>query len=183
MSNPKFRRSVATVPVLAALVALGLAACGSDAPSITGPSLGAPADAGVTVVVDASLDHVEPGGRRVIDFTLPSAGALAVTLRWSDPNNSVTALLTAADCPEAREASVYCSGLRSVEREDREGKEGREGRIGVIDDGSARGSYRLLVDNEGPGTESIHVTGVLTHPGQAPPAPTPYPTSSPYYPR
>jgi hypothetical protein len=172
MLKPKSQMSGTAVAVLAALVALGLAACGSDAPSIAGPSAGAPATADATIVLSAAFDDVEAGGQRVIAFNLPFAGALALTVRWNDPDNSVTALLTGADCPDPREAATHCPGLRSVARE------GREGREGVIDDQSAGGAYRLLLENEGPGKESIRVTAVLTH-SRGAGVPTPYPTSGP----
>jgi hypothetical protein len=195
MLNLKSRISDATVAVLAAVVVLSLAAC--DAPSITGPSAGATAAAETTVILSADLLDVEAGGQRTLNFNLPHAGALALTVHWTDSNNSVTAVLTGADCPAA-DATAHCQGQRSVERERREGREGREGREdreGAIDQPSASGAYHLLLQNEGPGTESIHVTGVLTssHPTPTPttyptiyPTPYPYPTPDPYqtnYPR
>jgi hypothetical protein len=164
MLNPKPRFSDATVAVLAALAVLSLAACGGDAPSITGPSV----DAEATVILSATLDDVGAGTQRVLNVNLPHAGALVLTVRWTDQNNTVSAVLTGASCPAFPDAA-HCQGLRSVEREAREGREG------VIDQPRASGAYLLLLHNEGPGTESIHVTGVLTSP-----TPTPYPTPNPY---
>ena len=174
MLNPKPRFSDATVAVLAALAVLSLAACSGDAPSITGPS----ADAEATVILSATFDDVGAGTQRVLNVNLPHAGALVLTVSWTDQNNSVSAVLTGASCPAFPDAA-HCQGLRSVERGWREGREGRQGREGVIDEPSASGAYQLLLHNEGPGTESIHVTGVLTSPHRAP-TPTPYPTPSPY---
>lgn len=170
MLNRKSRMSDAAVAVLAALIAVSLAACGV---STTGPSAGLAADAPATVILSAALDGVEVGGQRVVNFSLPHSGTLALTVRWNDQNNSVIAVLTGAGCPNFHGASADCQVRRSFERQ------GKEGREGVIDYPGASGAYRLLVENEGPGVESIRVTAELISPRTTPVLPTPYPTSHP----
>ena len=49
----------------------------------------------------------------------------------------------------------------------------------MIDYPGAGGAYHLVLENEGPGVESIQVTATLTSPYAAPVRPTPYPTSHP----
>lgn len=175
----KSRIADVAVAVLAALVAVSLAAC--NGLSTTGPTPGVADDAASTVILSADLADVEVGGQRVIDFTVPRTGTLAVTLRWDDQNNTVSAVLTGAGCSKVSGYAPVCQVRRSVERER------REGRVGEIDHPDARGAYQLLVTNEGPGVESIHVTADLTVPYAAPvvpaPYPTPYPTSHPPDPR
>ena len=171
MSNRKPRNSYAGAAVLAALIAVSLAACGATAPSPTGPGAGAAGDSG-TVILSQAFEDVEPGGQRVIDFNVPGTATLALTVRWNDQGNSVIAVLTGAGCPDHRGAAADCQVRRSVERQ------GREGREGVINYAGAFGAYHLLLENEGPGAESIRVT-VLTSPSAAPVPPTPYPTDPP----
>ena len=163
---------VALAVALAALSAVGLAACGGNALSTTGPSAYA-ADVESTVIVSAAFDDVEVGGQRVVDFTLPRAGNLALRVNWNDQNNSVIAVLTGADCIYSHAAAAGCQERRAVERQ------GKEGREGVIDYSGRGGAYRLTVENEGPGAESIRVTAVLVSSPVAPDLPTPYPTSHP----
>ena len=171
MLNRNSRIADEAVAVLTALLAVSLAACGGAALSTTGPSSGFGDDA--TVILSAALDNVEAGGQRVLDFNLPRTGTLALTVRWTDSNNSVIAVLTGAGCPTFREAAADCQVRRSVERQ------GREGREGVIDYPGAGGAYHLVLENEGPGVESIQVTAALTSSGAPPVRPTPYPTSHP----
>jgi len=173
MLNGKSRRSDAAVAVLAALIAVSLAACSGKALSTTGPSAGFAGDAPSTVILSASLDNVEVGGQRVLDFSLPYTGTLTLTVRENDQSNSVVALLTGAGCPRVSGYAPVCEVRRSVERQ------GKEGREGVIDYPGASGAYRLLVENEGPGVDSIQVTAALSSPPAIPVLPTPYPTSNP----
>jgi len=170
--NRKSRTSRAAVAVLAALMAIVLIGCSGSGPSTTGPSAVAPGSAS-TVVLSRTLEEVEPGGQRVIDFSLPHRGTLALTVRWNDPTNSVIAVLTSTGCRDFRSAAADCPGRRSVEHE------GREGREQVIDDPDAAGGYQLLIENEGPGVESIRVSAELTTAFVAPPPPTPRPTGRP----
>jgi hypothetical protein len=170
--NRKSRTSRAAVAVLAALMAIVLIGCSDSGPSTTGPSAVAPGSAS-TVVLSRTLDEVEPGGQRVIDFSLPHRGTLALTVRWNDPTNSVTAVLTSTGCRNFRNADGECPARRSIERQ------GKEGREQVIDDPDAAGGYQLLVENEGPGVESIRVSAELTTAFVAPPPPTPNPTERP----
>lgn len=173
MLNRNSRMSDEAVAVLAALIAVSLAACSGTALSTTGPSAGIADDATPTVILSSALDNVEAGGQRVLDFSLPRTGTLALTVRWTDANNSVIAVLTGAGCPNFRGAAADCQVRRSVDRQ------GREGREGVIDYPGAAGAYRLVLQNEGPGVETIRVTVALTSPRAAPVPPTPYPTNHP----
>ena len=170
--NTTSRTSRAAVAVLAALMAVVLIGCSGRGPSATGPSAVAPGSTSM-VVLSRTLEDVEPGGQRVIDFSLPHRGTLALTVRWNDPTNSVIAVLTGTGCRNFRNADADCPARRSIERE------GREGREQVIDDPDAAGTYQLVLENQGPGLESIRVSAELTAPFVAPPAPTPYPTESP----
>lgn len=170
--NRKSRTSRAAVAVLTALMAIVLIGCSSSAPSIIGPSAVAPGSAS-TVVLSRTLEEVEPGGQRIIDFSLPHRGRLALTVRWNDPTNTVIAVLTSTACRDFRSAGADCPERRSVEHE------GREGREQVIDDPDAAGGYLLLIENEGPGVESIRVSAELTTVSVASPPPTPQPTAPP----
>ena len=177
MLNRNSRISDEAVAVLAALIAVSLAACSGTALSTTGPSAGVADDAAPFVIFSAALDDVEVGGQRVIDFSVPRTGTLALTMRWNDQNNSVIAVLTGAGCPNFRGAAADCQVRRSVDRQ------GREGREGVIDYPGAAGAYRLVLQNEGPGVDSIRLTVDLTPSYTAPVLPTPYPTNYPPDPR
>ena len=170
--NRKSRTSRAAVAVLTALMAIVLIGCSGSGPSTTGPSAVTPDSASV-VVLSRTLEEVEPGGQRIIDFSLPHRGTLVLTVRWNDPTNTVTAVLTSTACRDFRSAGAECPARRSVERE------GREGREQVIDDPDAAGGYLLLIENKGPGVESIRVSGELTTPFVASPSPTPHPTERP----
>jgi hypothetical protein len=159
-----------TVPAAAVLIAVGLAACGTE--PTTGPSAVEPASSATTVVVDQTFDAVEAGGQRMVDFTLPHRGSLALTVHWNDQTNSVVATLAGTGCFNFRNPTADCQVRRSIDRQ------GREGREGVIDYPNAGGAYQLVVENEGPGTESIRVTAELT--SYVPPTPaTPAPTAPP----
>jgi hypothetical protein len=159
-----------------ALVIAGLAACGCSASSPAAPS-GLATETSSVVVLDQSLEGLQPGDQRTVDFTLPHPGALVLTVRWSDPNNSVVAVLTGTGCRSLRLQDGDCQVRHSV---DRQGKEGREQ---FIDSPNAAGAYRLLVENEGPGVESIRVNAALTFEVAAPPAyPSPAPTPPPAHP-
>lgn len=164
------RKSDAVVAVLAVLTAVSLAACGGNA--LTGPNAVVGGTTSI-VILSAALDYVEVGGQRVINFNLPHPGTLALTVRWNDESNSVVAVLTGAACPNFYGASADCQVRRTYERQ------GKEGREGVIDYPGASGTYRLLVENEGPGVESIRVTAELISPSTTPILPTPYPTGHP----
>jgi hypothetical protein len=170
--NEKSRTSRAAVAVLAALMAIVLIGCSDSGPSTTGPSAVAPGSASM-VVLSQTIEEVEPGGQRIIDFSLPHRGTLALTVRWNDPLNTVIAVLTSTGCRDFRSAGADCPGRRSIEHE------GREGREQVIADPDAAGGYQLLVENEGPGVESIRVSAELTTVSVAPPSPTPQPTAPP----
>lgn len=170
--NTKSRTSRAAVAVLAALMAIVFIGCSGGGPSTAGPSAVAPGSASI-VVLSRTLDEVEPGGQRIIDFSLPHRGALALTVRWNDPTNTVIAVLTSTGCRDFRSAGADCPEQRSVEHE------GREGREQVIADPDAAGGYLLLIENQGPGMESIRVSAELTAVSAAPPPPTPAPTAPP----
>ena len=173
MSSTKSRMSRAAVAVLAALMAVVLVGCSDPGPSTTGPSALVPDSSTSMVVLSQTFEEVEAGSQRVVNFTLPRRGALALTVRWNDPNNSVVAVLTGTGCRNFRNADADCPARRSIERE------GREGREQVIDDPDAAGTYQLVLENQGPGLESIRVSAELTTPFVAPPPPTPYPTEPP----
>jgi hypothetical protein len=153
------------ITVLAVLIA-GLAACGCSGPSTTGPGA-VPTATATTVVLSRTLEDVEVGGQRVVDFSLPRRGALVLTVRWNDPANSVVAVLTSTACRSFRNPDGDCRVRRAVERQ------GKEGREQFIDSPDAAGAYQLLVANEGPGTESIRVSAELTSEVAAPAPPTP----------
>ncbi|HET6899518.1 MAG TPA: hypothetical protein VFK70_14280, partial [Vicinamibacteria bacterium] len=105
-----------------ALVIAGLAACGCSGPSATGPT-GLTTETSTVVVLDQSLEGLEPGDQRTVDFTLPHPGALVLTVRWNDPNNSVVAVLTGTGCRSLRNQDGDCQVRRSIERQGREGRE------------------------------------------------------------
>ncbi len=159
--------------VLAVLIA-ALVACGCSGPSTTGPGA-VPTETSTMVVLSDILDDVEAGGNRVVDFSLPRRGALALTVRWHDPNNSVVAVLVSTACRNFRNPDGECRERRS------EGRLSQEGREQFIDSPDAAGDYQLLLHNEGPGTESIRVSAELTSEvaAPAPPTPTPHPTGPP----
>ena len=161
------RRTAAVAVVIAAL-----AACGCSGPSTTGPSTLA-TETSTMVVLSQNFDDVEPGGQRIVDFTVPHRGALVVTVGWNDPANSVVAVLTGTGCRNLRNPDGDCSVRRSVERG---GKAGER----FIDSPDAAGAYQLLLENEGPGLESIRVNAQLTSEFAAPPTyPSPAPTQPP----
>jgi hypothetical protein len=158
------------------VVMAALAACGCSGSSTTGPSPLA-TETSTMVVLNQNFDDVEPGGQRIVDFTVPRRGALVVTVGWNDPANSVIAVLTGTGCRNLRNPDGDCSVRRSVERG---GKAGER----FIDAPDAAGAYQLLLENEGPGLESIRVNAALTSEVAAPPAyPSPAPTQPPaHYP-
>jgi predicted small lipoprotein YifL len=156
--------------VLAVVIA-ALAACGCSGPSPTGPSA-LPTESSTVVVLNQALDGVEAGGQRLLDFTLPRRGTLVLTVRWNDPANSVVAVLTSTGCTNLRNGDGDCRSRHSVERD------GKVGREQFIDYPDAAGTYQLLLENEGPGVESIRVNAELTSEVAVPPA-TPSPASSP----
>ena len=121
--------------VLAVLIA-ALVACGCSGPSTTGPGA-VPTETATMVVLSQTLDDVEVGGQRVVDFSLPRRGALVLTVRWNDPNNSVVAVLTSTACRNFRNPDGDCRVRRSVERQ------GKEGREQFIDSPDAAGAYQL----------------------------------------
>jgi hypothetical protein len=175
MSKTKSRLSDAAVPVLAGVIAVGLTACGGTAVSPTGPSAPATSEAASTVVLSQTLADVQAGTERVISFNLARRGRLAITVEWSDDNNSVIASLTETSCLNFRTPNAICDVRRSSGRHRKDGRE--EG----IDVDATEGGYLLTVRNLGPGAESIRVTGVLTSVSDAPAPvpPTPTPSSRP----
>ena len=161
------RRAAAVAVLIAAL-----AACGCSA-SATGPSP-LVTETSTMVVLSQTFDDVEPGSQRTIDFTVPRRGALVVTVQWNDPANSVVAVLTGTGCRNLRNPDADCSARHSVERERKAGREQ------FIDSPDAAGAYQLLVENEGPGLDSIRVNAELTTEVAAPPTyPSPAPTQPP----
>ena len=171
--NRKSRTSRAAALVLAALMAVVLIGCSGSGPSTTGPSAVAP-DSTSVVVFSQTFEEVEAGGQRFINFSLPRRGALALTVRWNDQNNSVLAVLTGTGCFNPQNPTADCPVRRTLARQ------GKEGGEGFLDYPDAGGSYRLLVENEGPGIETINVTAELTSAVVAPaPPPTPRPTDHP----
>ena len=163
-------------PAVLAVVIAALAACGCSGPSTTGPSALA-TETSTMVVLNQNFDEVEPGGQRIVTFNVPRRGALVVTVGWNDPANSVIAVLTGTSCRSLRTPDGDCSVRRSVERG---GKAGEQ----FIDAPDAAGAYQLLLENEGPGLESIRVNAELTSEFAAPPTyPSPAPTQPPaHYP-
>jgi hypothetical protein len=170
--NRKSRTSRAAVAVLAALMAIVLIGCSGSGPSTTGPSAVA-TDPTTVVVFSWTFEEVEAGGQRFINFSLPRRGALALTVRWNDRNNSVVAVLTGTGCFNLQNPTADCQVRRTLARQ------GKEGGEGFLDYPDAGGSYRLLVENEGPGIETINVTAELTSAVVAPAPPTPRPTDRP----
>jgi len=154
-----------------AVVIAALAACGCSSTSATGPTALA-TETSTMVVLSQTLDDVEPGSQRTIDFTVPRRGALVVTVQWNDPANSVVAVLTGAGCRNLRNPDGDCTRRPSTERERKTGREQ------FIESPDAAGPYQLLVENEGPGLESIRVNAELTSEVAVPPA-NPSPASSP----
>ena len=175
MSSRKSRLSDAFVPVLAGVIAVGLTACGGTAVSPTGPSAPAANNFESTVVLSQTLPGIQAGSERILNFSLPRRGSLAITLEWSDDNNSVIAVLTDTSCFNFHTPNANCDVRRSS------GRQGKEGPEEGIDFDGAEGAYMLTVQNLGPGAESIRVTGVLTSAADAPAPvpPTPTPSSSP----
>jgi hypothetical protein len=170
--NRKSRTSRAAVAVLTALMAMVLIGCSGSGPSTTGPSAVAPGSASM-VVLSQAFEDVEAGGQRFINFSLPHRGALALTVRWNDQNNSVLAVLTSAGCFNFQNPTAECQQRRTLARQ------GKEGGEGFLDYPDAGGSYRLLVENEGPGIETINVTAELTSAVVAPAPPSSQPTDPP----
>jgi hypothetical protein len=156
----------AALVALAALMTVGLTACGSTGSSPSGPSEITPRPTGTTVVFSQTLANVEAGEQRLFHFSLPDRGGLALTVTWNDPDNTVLATLTSDACANVRNPDARCP---SQQIEGRAGK-GKEA-AGSIDDPDAGGAYFLLVQNLGPGPESISVTASLTTAASAPPAP------------
>jgi hypothetical protein len=156
---------------LAAVIA-GLAACGCSGPSTTGPSTPA-TETSTVVVLSQTLEDVAPGEQRTVNFTVPRRGALVITVRWNDYSNTVIAVLTGTNCRSLRTPDGDCRVRRSLERE------GRQGREQFIEFPDAAGAYQLVVENEGPGTESIQVGADLTFEVAAPAPPAPEPTAPP----
>src|SRR4029450_7568194 len=99
-----------------------LPACGSSGSSATGPSPLA-TETSTMLVLSQTLDDVEPGSQRTIDFTVPRRGALVVTVQWNDPGNSVVAVLTGTGCRNLRNPDGDCTARHSIERERRTGRE------------------------------------------------------------
>jgi len=156
-----------------AFVIAALAACGCSGPSTTGPSA-LPTETSTMVVLSQNLDDVEPGTQRLVNFTVPRRGTLVITVRWNDPANNVVAVLTGTNCRSLRNSDGDCSVRHSVEREARTGREQ------FIASPDAAGTYELLLENEGPGVESIRVNAELTSEVAAPPTyPSPAPTQPP----
>ena len=172
MLNRSSRISAAAVPALAALILVSFVACSSPALSPTG--LDGSADP--KVILSQVLDNVEPGGQRLLNVSVPSASNLEVTVQWDDPANSVSATLVGAGCPNFR-AAADCQERRSFPRS------GRQSREGVIANPAASGTYNLVVENAGPGVETIRVTAALLNWQPTPiwpsPYPSPYPTDHP----
>jgi len=114
-------------------------------------------------VMSQTFDAVEAGGVRFVDFSLPHDGTLSVRVAWTDDNNSVIAVLTSAGCADYRHAGEDCQarGLGGASR----GKLDREGEVNYA--GTA-GGYRLWLRNEGPGVESITVSGELSYAVETP---------------
>ena len=147
MSSKSHTFGRVTFAALAIAAGLGLAAC--SGPS-TGPSAVEPDDAATSaVVLSETLEDVEPGGQRMVNFSLPRRGTLALTVRWNDQLNSVVATLAGTGCFNIQNPTADCQVRRTIERQ------GREGREGFINDPNAGGTYQLAIENEGPGTESI----------------------------
>jgi hypothetical protein len=181
MSSKKPRSSSAGVTAVAAVaaIALGLAACGGGAlPTVPSTRLSTEDDSTQTTVLSETLAGVQAGTERVLRFSLPRSGNLAVTVEWSDPDNSVVAVLTGAGCFAFHNPDADCQVRRSSRREASEGKEGRQE---FIDYPGAEGSFLLTVQNLGPGADSIRVTAVLsaTPATPDPTPPTPRPTERP----
>ena len=160
------RRTAVVAVVIAALTA-----CGCTSSSATGPSPLA-TETSTMIVLSQNLDDVEAGTQRLLNFTVPRRGTLVITVRWNDPANNVVAVLTGTNCRSLRNSDGDCSVRRSVEREARTGREQ------FIASPDAAGAYELLLENEGPGVESIRVNAELTSEVAVPP-PTPSPDTSP----
>lgn len=172
MLNRKFRIADAAVAVLAVLIVVNFAACSGTA-GPTDPGTVVTGGPEPIVILNQVLSSVEPGGQRVINFSLANTSTLEITVRWDAPDNSVFAFLTRAGCPDVRDFVADCQERRSSERG------GRGSREGVIDHPGASGAYRLVVENEGPGVATIHVTATVVYTVATPVQPTPYPTSHP----
>ncbi len=168
MLNRSVRISAAGVPALAALILVSFVACSGPA-SPTGSD---PLDAGQKVILSQVFDNVEPGGQRLLNVSVPSTSNLEVTVQWTDPANSVSATLVGVGCPNFR-AAADCQERRSFARS------GRQFQEGFIANAGASGTYNLVVENAGPGVETIRVTATLLHWQPTPVWPSPYPTSYP----
>src|SRR5262249_51785258 len=130
------------------------------------------------IVLSQTLEGVPAGTDRVVAFTVSRPGMLVVTLRWKDAGNSVTGILTDAQCFNIHDASDDCRARLSSRRPRQDG--GEES----IEQPGASGAYVLTVQNLGPGVESIEVTGEVTSPPSTPiPSPSRRPTPEPNIPR
>ena len=165
MPDRKSRTTGALAAVGAGLMAVVLAGC-NDAALPTAPD--AVVENG-TVVLSRTFSDVEAGGTRRASFTLSRAGALDVQVSWSSQDNSVTAFVVGR-CPGARSFDNDCRLRGSMDRSSRENRIGTHG---------MPGDYEVLVQNEGPGAESItvivrgkddpDVPGPAPEPGHNPP--------------
>jgi hypothetical protein len=152
------------------ILAAGLAACGSEGTVVP---TGFEGERTTEVLFTQSLENVEAGSQRSIHFSLPRRGTLSLSVRWNDQANSVVAVLLGTECVSLQRRSEECPERRGIEGR------GREGREVVVGQTNAGGDYELVVQNEGPGTESIRVTAELTSfvPSASPSA-TPSPAGS-----
>lgn len=172
MQEKKARIPDSVVAVLVTLVAAGLAGCNGAASSPTSPDA-ASGETGRVLILSQTFDGVSAGDERVVDFSLARAGTLAVSIGWTNADNSVAAVLTSVTCPYFRRAPDDCPIRGSVGEE-----RGKDGRGSTIQYRETAGAYRLSLRNLGPGTESISVTAELDFAAE-PPAPTPEPSASP----
>src|SRR5437870_7680463 len=153
-------RIVSPLAILA-LAAIVLDGCSGAGTFPTGPDRSE--GTGHLSVLSQRFDNVEAGGLRVVDFSLPRNGMLAVRVAWTDENNSVVAVLTSGGCPDYRRTGEDCNVRGSVGAD--RGKLDREGDASYP---AAAGGYRLWLRNEGPGVESIDVTAELSFVADAP---------------
>jgi hypothetical protein len=139
-------RTVGTLVVTAGL-AIALAGCnGNDAALPTAPT--ATGRGGDRVVLSRTFGDVEPGGTRSAAFYLPRSGDLNVQVTWTSEDNSVAAYILGL-CAGPRRFDTDCRLRGSMERPQRENRISTHGEPG---------DYQVLIQNEGPGAESISVT-------------------------
>ena len=144
----------------AALITVGLSACGgSDATSPNPAATPTPA-AGTTTFFTASLPAIAADGIATADFSIPSAGDVRITFDWSSANNNVDVwVFSGTACTD------FTTFLRTGNAQSCNtlGLDTGANRPAVVTISSTQTqTARILALNRGPGVETVAVTATLT---------------------